>query len=262
MNLLIPICCVAVLLSDTALSQNSVKPSELPVQDIRRDKTLSKPVTLDARRLPLPAVLQELQKQSGVSLGVDGGSDTLLLTAHFSQMPLAEVMQALARLYGREWKPSGQGGWIWPRESSLNPLELDLRRVGDFAPVEERARAERRGSADKNGPAQPKFNWFEALLPRTNTTSLVAPEGVALTSFPEELQKKIRRDREGDAALQLVGIYQKSVLSTLREANWQIFRDAIATENDKNLRPWTAVLMTREGTTLLTLPPGKPVPKN
>lgn len=178
-----------------------------------RDNALDGPVTLEVSSVSLDAILVELQKQSGVTLTATPGllADRKI-TAHASQMPLHDAMNALSELYGITWAKEANGGYR--AQAGLSAAQVDALQVGDpqlFRPWKNAITAE-------GAPAGAKTPTKVDLMAELSKAGVEAeqlrrPQGVKLSALPAALQSLIRRNLEEEFASGLIYYYQKSFLS-------------------------------------------------
>lgn len=214
-------CALAALLcfctaTSVAVAQNAPAPVVgaataaplLRTLDLNRETTLRAPISFEVRQRALADVLADLQKQSGVALSArdETAIAAFKVTAHVEAMPLWQVLQSLARLYGFVWQKNGQGYAIaMPENAALDRLLLQL---GAPDSIDEQAHLqswrERRG-----------IDWLGQVTPFASEADLRAMGGVALSALTPELQTRLRHPIELPAAARLVQKYAQAAPQTL-----------------------------------------------
>jgi hypothetical protein len=169
---------------------------------------LARPVSLEAKRLPLPAVLESLEKQSGVALRLPANSPFAekQITARIANAPLGEIMRSLRRLYGMRWERLPDGAWS-ALSSDNADLESQLLRVGDTARFE-----------NQNNVRPAKTDWFNNALAHRDA-SLLKSEGITFSALPEKAQQQAKNACQGIAGLRLVCNHAAAIAAAL-ETDW------------------------------------------
>ena len=179
----------------------------LPCQADENASVLASKITLEARRLPLPEFLQELQKQSGaqIQLAPDSPFAEKSVTATFKDMKLADVLRSLHRLYGIQWQQAAPSQWIG-NTSEKADLEYQLLRLGDMD-IYEKQSARSRWMQTK---------WFDK-TGALNAANLSSATGVSLSQLEPQLQKMARADCQNVAGGRLISSFARAVPAALEE---------------------------------------------
>ena len=174
-------------------------------------------ITLTLKQRPLAELLDEAQKQSGVTLSAAPEAadvaQTARVTLRVKAMPLAEFTAALSGLYGVRWKQSAAGGL--EMQPALSPLEVKISQMGYLDMFQYWTKQPRRDDAPDNLQLPPLVNWFEEITETVDPNDLTAHakdwavEGVPVADLPPELAAKIRRHMEAEVALQEMQRYLK-----------------------------------------------------
>ncbi len=205
--------------------------------DWKQDLALQTKVSFESKRQPLVDLLAELQKQTGVGLMPAPGTESSKsqITARVQDLPLVAVMDSLSRLYGVSWKKEGNNYLM--SDSTLSALQLELSLLGDLNQLR----------------PPPKLTDGQDLafevLKHTTVAALATQEGVALSTMPEELQLRIRRNREKRAAFKLVETYKKALAAQNEDNILHIEapRRTMQTSRGPVTMPPTASLRTDKG---------------
>lgn len=198
------------------------------------DPALERLITLEAQRLPLPELLQELQKQSGaqIELAADSPWVRKAVTIRCHDMKLGEVLRALRRLYGIQWRQEAPGQWreqVAKPDVKPNPvvtvaavtalpvnpalqsdLEYQLLRLGDIDVYEQQTARDR----------WVKTKWFDAT--EAASAVLKSADGVALVQFAPKLQNAARYECQNIAGVRLLASHARAVTASL-ENEWLNF---------------------------------------
>ena len=184
------------------------------------DPRLQKDVTLSVKRLPLRALLEQLQAQSGLrlTLGKDAPADKLL-TARANKMPLATFLENLSRVYGVTWIKDGD---VYQMQGNQRgDLHLKLLQIGEPYLYRYRFyfynRTDRERKRAAIGRAVIKEVGMKALQAPIEmiTEAADTPAGVAFSSLPENLRYGLRRIMEEPREENLsVALYQINALLT------------------------------------------------
>ncbi len=176
-------------------------------------------VSLEVKRMPLPALLAEAGRQSGLELTIapDAPFAGATVTARVHQMPVAGLMSALGRLFGAVWEKEGENRQTL-RLDDKTDLERQMFLMGDLTWF----RFWRSPARRKGAPAHLTFEgatWSAALLGEVNEAALSQARGVPLAALSPDLQLKLRSelasDTRKDAALWVLRYYHSAMLSSL-----------------------------------------------
>ena len=116
----------------TNIAQSDEIASPVLVKGEAGDATLQTPVSFEAKQQPLRELLDELQKQTKVSLQISPQfTQTVRVTARVKDLSLSDVMGALGKIYQAQWVMDK------PNQYLFTPLVLEekekaLERIGDF----------------------------------------------------------------------------------------------------------------------------------
>lgn len=158
-------------------------------------------VTFSVARRPLSEILLEVRKQSGVRLSSDDDPaiSRLLLSAHMEKIPLFQLMNALSRLYGFQWKRSGDRAW---NMEAFRPddLRTKLLQFGDLYYYRIRLKVN-----SWRSETQALQELTEEMLENVDATALKSPQGLAFRQLPSQIQNSIRERIQGEIAMVLIG---------------------------------------------------------
>ena len=169
-----------------------------------RVAALESKVNIAAKSQPLSELVTNLQTQSRVTLTCDlprlGKS---LVSAHATQMPLADAMMALAQLYDVRWEKSGDAYAM--RDNDHSAIEQRLLQLGDMqasfiAPRMVPPYYQNRIDSDRK---------LSAAVTSQLGAALVSSGGGAFSDLSEDLQSQIRQKIEMNAAEQVVSTTQR-----------------------------------------------------
>ncbi len=174
-------------------------------EELQREVSLARPVTFEVKEATVSDLLAQMQDQGGVTLKI---SPHLLsrqrVTARVSTLPLYRAMNALSRLYGVGWAKAPDGSYSV--QSDLSPVRAQALQIG--APEwfsYWRSRAIRQEFAPPRLILDERVDWEgEFLKAGVDEAALRAPNGVAVSVLPAELQSLIRRAVEETYALRLM----------------------------------------------------------
>lgn len=177
--------------------------SGLAAAELERDPALAAKASFAAKRQPLPALLADLQKRSGVRLALAGDfpAANARITARVREMPLSRLMIALSRLYGCEWSKVGESYTL--RNGGQSELERTLLQIGDPLSYRYRFHLAPEWEAWKQHNAA----LSNEVLDHVEVDALRSRDGVALSSLPADLQERLRHRVREDRAEFLLGDY-------------------------------------------------------
>jgi hypothetical protein len=195
------------------------------------DTALAVKVTFQVQRQTLKQFLSTLQQQTGILLQLAPGGQLhqKQLTARGTEMPLAEVMSSLARLYGITWIKQEAGAYSGC-ELALNELERGLLTFGELDAWRD-PRYSMSGSA--------RTEMASAVMKFADQGMLNSEMGQPLNEMPEEVQRSIKRSLREQAAWQLVGAFTNASLLNLSETYIRMERAPHAVSKIKNFRQQT-----------------------
>ena len=183
----------------------------LTSKELRAEKSLAVPISLDLTGASLQEVLTELQKQSGLILtSTPGLLPDKKVAAQTSAMPLSDVMNALSGLYGIVWAKT-DGGYF--AQVGLSAIQVDALQLGDpqmFHFWKNPIRA-------ADAPAEMEVPQVVNLGAELNNAGiedaqLSRPQGVKFSALPVAVQALIRRNVEERFAGELLNYYNKTFL--------------------------------------------------
>jgi hypothetical protein len=159
------------------------------------DKVLDKAVSLEMKRQPLPVLLEELSKQSGVKFSLKAVApqdiESSLVTLRVHDRPIFRVLGRLAELYGIQWTKLEEGHY----QALLldrNDWRVHLLQLGDFYFYRYRNLW--------NGVKKQRDDQFRALVAQVwdkfGEEALTEPNSVKFADLPADLQKAIRHESD------------------------------------------------------------------
>lgn len=177
--------------------------------DLTAETGLQKQVSLQATRRPLTEFLRSASQATGVQLAVNPQLEAQLISVHVQQMPLAELMQGVAHLYGAHWlKDEAQAFTL--TSSGLSPLELELRRLGHFDWYRARDIV-----LPTHLQRKADFNQLAARLYDEAGDAIAQAPGYPLSNLPLDTRQELRR-MATEAMMRRVLYRQVRVRDTLR----------------------------------------------
>jgi len=194
--------------------RTSPAPADAPAEVLRvvglsREPALQAKVSFEVKRQLLSDLLTDLHKQSGVTLMAAPGSlaGAVRVTARVKEMPLAEVMESLAHLYGVSWSRNA-GNTYTMHGSDRSEVEQNLLQMGSMGEATGRylARTE-----------QQRNELSNAILAQTDAAALKTHEGFPVSALPVDLQRELRRQMEARMSIGLVKAYQKATEAFLND---------------------------------------------
>lgn len=206
---------------DTAPRVSSTKAmgsKKLQPADLEREAALGVKVSFEARRRLLRDLLSDLQKRSGVMLRAGHGSPaaSVRVTARVKEMPLANLMNALSRLYGVVWTKDADNVYTM-RASDRPELQVKMLQLGDpywFRYRERTPTGHREREQRRNGLA-------DEIMKHVDAGALSSLEGVPVSTLPVELQIKLRRYVEEEVASELASAQRRAV-EALDQQPWSL----------------------------------------
>jgi hypothetical protein len=186
-----------------------VQEAPLPLQNRQPDAAAAK-VSMDVRRVPLVEVLAILEKQTGVRLRVDLESSPARarVTALASDLPLAEAMDALARLYAVSW--TRLGAQEYSLETSRPEWRAKLAQAGDLNWFRYWQLPTRRAVAPMGLSFEDLTDWEGEIAGEVDIAALTKPGGVAISSLSAPLQAKVRRAVQDKVGAEVVRAFHKN----------------------------------------------------
>ncbi len=168
------------------------------------DAALQTPISLQVKRLTLRDLLMQLQQKGGpqLTLSEDAPSDKLI-TARVEKMPLSKLMGVLSRIYGVKWDKTGEAAYQM-RGNDQGELHLKLLQMGDqylyrhrflfYTPLDRK---------------NEKVAIGKAIIEQVSQEALRKPEGVLISSLPQDLQRRWRYALEDRyAEIQVPALYK------------------------------------------------------
>jgi hypothetical protein len=196
----------------------AAEPVELqPIPEARRLRLIDvtaetafagKTIMLEAKRLPIQALLRQLEQQSGVTLRIPPETfmSTALITARLDKMPLAQVLSSLADLYGIGWSKGADGAYI-VETGVTSERERGLIALGEvewFQYWENLVSSPVAPAYLTPQPERDKDNWGDEVIGHVNAIELINLPGVKLDRLPPESQQKLKHHVERMVAQVLV----------------------------------------------------------
>lgn len=199
---------------ETALIQPLTKDfPNLTGEELAKEEGLANPISLEVKEATLGDLLSEMQKQGGVTLKLSPVLDSRRrVTARATALPLYQVMNALNDLYGIGWAKAPDGSYLM--QSELSPARAGALQIGD----PDWFQYWRSQAVQKIAPARltldEPVDWQSELLKAgVDEAMLRAPDGVAVSALPPELQTLVRRAVESYFALKLMSEYDKAFVT-------------------------------------------------
>ena len=152
------------------------------------------PVSLQLKEQPLTQVLAEVQKQSGLNLSLSPDAKPALgaksVTLSVQGMPLGELMQSVAHLYGAQWKSENDGYTL--SDGHLSPARQELLRAGDLQWYRFWQHPLLQPKAPARFTLEELPNWKDEFTRLGLFDALSSPQGVAFADLPADTQLKLR----------------------------------------------------------------------
>ena len=173
-------------------------------RELNGEDALGAKVSLEAKRQPLRTLLASVTKQSGVTLKVAPTvSADALVTLGVKEMPLSTFMTALGRTFNLSWTKSSPKSWTCSDDESDELHKLLARsheRMAFTSFQNDVSSVERQGALADDVDA-----LFDA--PEVDATA-----GIAFSSLPAPLQKRVRDEFEFRACAAIVDDYKQAFL--------------------------------------------------
>lgn len=200
--------------TDTSIGATSAQPTSLAKKEsspsLPDDATMKVLVNVEARRLPLHSVLQELTRQSQVALALQPGAfKDVLVTARLKAMPLRNAMQLLSQLYQAKWIRNGAGHY--ELQPPVDADERDILVLGDgYAPWLQPLSG---NPAVKQQERQERVDLAQEVMEEAGE-AVKSPQGQAISELSEDLQKRLKERFISDANYELVKAYRRFLIGT------------------------------------------------
>lgn len=158
------------------------------------------PISVEAKRLPLSVLLNQVQEQSkvGLTIAPDTFPSEPKVTLAVAQMPLREWMDALAKLYDVRWAATGENKFEL-RTAGRTVEARDLRRMGPEYNYWGRSYMQNQRPEYLPPRAQPAF---KNLVDDNLDLEALNKTGVAWKDVSPELQKAVRENVEHQIAFE------------------------------------------------------------
>lgn len=168
------------------------------------EEKLKSKISLEAKRQPLSELLNKLAQRNGVQLTIatNAPKQSSLVTGRVNQMPLGALMGALARVYGSYWTKESATEYVW-HPIPLNPLQSAMLRAGRSDYFTKGATWET--TKEKR---QQLLEIEQEIADEVGETK--TPEGVAVSTLPDDTQEKLKRALSEVASKQIVELHQNA----------------------------------------------------
>ena len=181
--------------------------ASLPEANLSGDAELARPISLEVKAATPSELLAAMQQQSGVKFETSPDlRSTFRVTARAAALPLREVMNALTELYGVGWAKAPEGAYRMQRK--LSPARAGALQVGDSAWFSYWHSSAVENVVPARLTLSQPIDWQSELLrANVDTAALQAPDGIAVSSLPTELQTLVRQSVEQYHAVDLMRQY-------------------------------------------------------
>jgi hypothetical protein len=201
--------------SSMSLENRRAGAAKISAADFANEAALKILLTIETKQIPLRALLDEIEKRSGVRFSVKDESATSptstvnnrRLTLRVKEMPLASLLGALTRLYGIQWSKSGE------KEYSAQFLQTEtedqLLRLGDISILKERLAKRSR---------QQRTDLTKEILNQVPRAKLQSASGVDYTSLAPDIQQRLRNHISENIALDILETSQSSLAALIENS--------------------------------------------